>query len=161
MSKAVNSYSRGTFHGTLKIKLESKAQRDLVVQLFRTKRRKYDSNKIWADVQTPLTERAERSFLFGLKTITVRQFWDYNRRALWVNKEDDALYLGDHDIVASASISEDGKDPTVQWGPDWEEHLKGGEVDRLTKRAAEKLAKSAVGSKAAGKGKKGAKGASE
>ena len=64
-------YAKGEFKGILFAKFESQHARDSSVTSFRKASLSRNGSRCWASEDTPIEERASKSFLFGIKNLLI------------------------------------------------------------------------------------------
>ena len=150
LTKPTDIYPKGTYAGFMYAKFAKKTDRDSCIERLKKAGIVHNGAKTWVDEERTKEDRAIRGFLFGLKKLLVS--WEWDKMAVWVDTDKCFIKLGD-DEVATASVGADGF--KVNYEPDWEQYLKGPDLDALTEAAQKKVrnAGSKGASKAKGKGK--------
>ncbi len=115
----LDCYAKGKYKGILFAKFESKKLRDSSVESFRKASFSRSGSRCWASEDSPIEDRARRSFVFGVKKLLTD--WGFGKFETWVDTNDYLAFFQSVDgweYVASASISA-SKNLEFDFGEGW------------------------------------------
>ena len=108
-------YCKGEFVGMVFATFASEAVRDEVVNKWKKTQPKHNSSTAWAKQDLAPQQRAERSFLFGLKWQLIQ--WKFPKAAVWVDLDSKTLFCGGETVVSVNGFIENSLD--LEFGTDW------------------------------------------
>ena len=131
------------------LKFKAETECEAAIRTLREARLKFGAQEVWAKLEMPLPMRTLNSLLFATKRMMIN--WGvYDKRAIWVDKDEQVLKVGFETIMTPTVDS--GK-LHVNFGEGWATEINGDEFKKIRDEAEQELRSDMVPTTGVGKGK--------